>query len=46
MILTRLALISCEQRAQTQMIAQQDGYIELASVPGFQRQYAEATYLD
>lgn len=42
----RLALISREQRARAEQIAQRDGYIELASVPGFQRQYVEATYLE
>lgn len=42
----RLALISRDQRRRAQEIAQRDSYIELASVPGFQRKYAEATYLD
>ncbi|MBI5303904.1 MAG: DUF4445 domain-containing protein [Chloroflexi bacterium] len=42
----RLALISREQRALAKQIAQRDAYIELASVPGFQRKYAEATYLE
>jgi uncharacterized 2Fe-2S/4Fe-4S cluster protein (DUF4445 family) len=41
----RLALISRSQRAKAQQIAQQDGYIELATVPDFQRKFAEATYL-
>jgi uncharacterized 2Fe-2S/4Fe-4S cluster protein (DUF4445 family) len=41
----RLALISRSQRAKAQQIAQQDGYIELATVPNFQRKFAEATYL-
>jgi uncharacterized 2Fe-2S/4Fe-4S cluster protein (DUF4445 family) len=41
----RLALISQSQRARAQQIAQQDGYIELAAVPNFNRKFAEATYL-
>jgi uncharacterized 2Fe-2S/4Fe-4S cluster protein (DUF4445 family) len=41
----RLALISQSQRAKAERIAQQDGYIELASVPNFNRKFAEATYL-
>jgi uncharacterized 2Fe-2S/4Fe-4S cluster protein (DUF4445 family) len=41
----RLALISQSQRAEADKIAQQDGYIELASVPNFNRKFAEATYL-
>ncbi|MCX6080205.1 MAG: ASKHA domain-containing protein [Chloroflexi bacterium] len=41
----RLALISTSQRAEAKRIAELDGYIELASVPGFQRKFAEATYL-
>jgi uncharacterized 2Fe-2S/4Fe-4S cluster protein (DUF4445 family) len=41
----RLALISQSQRAQAEQIAQQDGYIELAAVPNFNRKFAEATYL-
>jgi len=41
----RLALISQSQRAKAEQIAQQDGYIELASVPNFNRKFAEATYL-
>ncbi len=41
----RLALISISQRAEAKHIAELDGYIELASVPGFQRKFAEATYL-
>lgn len=41
----RLALISLHQRAAAQQIAQQDGYIELAAVPNFNRKFAEATYL-
>ena len=41
----RLALISQSQRAAAQKIAQQDGYIELAGVPNFNRKFAEATYL-
>ncbi|MEW5873183.1 MAG: ASKHA domain-containing protein [Chloroflexota bacterium] len=41
----RLALISTAQRAKAAEIARRDGYIELASVPNFQRKFAEATYL-
>ena len=41
----RLALISQSQRAVAQKIAQQDGYIELAALPNFNRKFAEATYL-
>jgi uncharacterized 2Fe-2S/4Fe-4S cluster protein (DUF4445 family) len=41
----RLALISLEQRAHAKTIAERDGYIELASVPGFQRKFAQATFL-
>lgn len=41
----RLALISTSQRAKAAEIALRDGYIELASVPNFQRKFAEATYL-
>lgn len=41
----RMAIISMSQRAEAQRIANLDGYIELASFPGFQRKFAEATYL-
>jgi uncharacterized 2Fe-2S/4Fe-4S cluster protein (DUF4445 family) len=41
----RLALISQSQRTRAREIAQQDGYIELAAVPNFNRKFAEATYL-
>ncbi len=41
----RLALVSLSQRAQAAAIAARDGYIELASIPNFQRKFAEATYL-
>jgi len=41
----RLALISQSQRAEAEKIARQDGYIELAKVPNFNRKFAEATYL-
>lgn len=41
----RLALVSLSQRAKAAEIAARDGYIELASVPNFQRKFAEATYL-
>jgi len=41
----RLALISTTQRLKTADIARRTGYIELATVPNFQRKFAEATYL-
>jgi len=41
----RLALISTTQRLKTVEIARGTGYIELATVPNFQRKFAEATYL-
>jgi uncharacterized 2Fe-2S/4Fe-4S cluster protein (DUF4445 family) len=41
----RLALISLSQRAAAIQIAQRDNYIELASVPGFNRKFAMATFL-
>jgi uncharacterized 2Fe-2S/4Fe-4S cluster protein (DUF4445 family) len=41
----RLALISKTEREKAGQIAQQDGYIELAKVPNFNRKFAEATYL-
>ncbi|MEW6400629.1 MAG: ASKHA domain-containing protein [Chloroflexota bacterium] len=41
----RLALISQSQRAKARQIAEQDGYIELAALPNFNRKFAEATYL-
>ncbi|MBI5952839.1 MAG: DUF4445 domain-containing protein [Chloroflexi bacterium] len=41
----RLALISQSQRAEAEKIAKQDGYIELATMPNFNRKFAEATYL-
>ncbi|MBI5965817.1 MAG: DUF4445 domain-containing protein [Chloroflexi bacterium] len=41
----RLALISQSQRTKANQIAEQDGYIELAAVPNFNRKFAEATYL-
>ena len=41
----RLALISQSQRKQAERISEQDGYIELAAVPNFNRKFAEATYL-
>ena len=40
----RLALISASQRAEAKRIAEIDHYIELASVPGFNRKFAEATF--
>lgn len=41
----RLALISKSERAKATEIAKQDGYIELAKMPGFNRKFAKATYL-
>jgi uncharacterized 2Fe-2S/4Fe-4S cluster protein (DUF4445 family) len=41
----RLTLISLSQRAKAAEIAARDGYIELASLPKFQRKFAEAAYL-
>ena len=41
----RLALISKSEREKAEQIARQDGYIELAKVPNFNRKFAEATYL-
>jgi uncharacterized 2Fe-2S/4Fe-4S cluster protein (DUF4445 family) len=41
----RLALISKSEREKAKQIAEQDGYIELARVPNFNRKFAEATYL-
>lgn len=41
----RLALISKSEREKAKQIAVQDGYIELAKVPNFNRKFAEATYL-
>jgi uncharacterized 2Fe-2S/4Fe-4S cluster protein (DUF4445 family) len=41
----RLALISQSQRAEAEKIAKQDDYIELATLPNFNRKFAEATYL-
>jgi uncharacterized 2Fe-2S/4Fe-4S cluster protein (DUF4445 family) len=41
----RLALISISQRLKAAEIARSVGYIELASVPNFQRKFAKATYL-
>jgi uncharacterized 2Fe-2S/4Fe-4S cluster protein (DUF4445 family) len=41
----RLALISQTEREKANQIARQDGYIELAKVPNFNRKFAEATYL-
>jgi uncharacterized 2Fe-2S/4Fe-4S cluster protein (DUF4445 family) len=42
----RLALISRSQRRLAQELARQVGYVELASLPGFQRKFAQATYLE
>jgi uncharacterized 2Fe-2S/4Fe-4S cluster protein (DUF4445 family) len=41
----RLALISKTEREKARKIAKLDGYIELAKVPGFNRKFAEATFL-
>jgi uncharacterized 2Fe-2S/4Fe-4S cluster protein (DUF4445 family) len=41
----RLALISQSERLKAQQIAEQDGYIELAKMPDFNRKFAQATYL-
>jgi uncharacterized 2Fe-2S/4Fe-4S cluster protein (DUF4445 family) len=41
----RLALISQTEREEAQMIAEKDGYLELAKMPNFNRNYAKATYL-
>lgn len=41
----RLALISQAERLKARQIAERDGYIELAKMPGFNRKFAEATYL-
>jgi uncharacterized 2Fe-2S/4Fe-4S cluster protein (DUF4445 family) len=41
----RLALISKTEREKAKEIAKLDGYIELAKIPGFNRRFAEATYL-
>ncbi len=41
----RMALISKAEREKAERIAQQDGYIELAKVPDFNRKFAKATYL-
>jgi uncharacterized 2Fe-2S/4Fe-4S cluster protein (DUF4445 family) len=39
----RLALISRSRRLKAQQIAVQDGYIELAGIPDFNRKFAEAS---
>jgi len=41
----RLALISKSERDKAREIARQDGYIELARIPDFNRKFAEATYI-
>ena len=41
----RLALISTSMRAEAVKLAERVGYIELASMPNFNRKFAEATYL-
>ena len=41
----RLALISKTERAKATEIAELDGYIELAKMPGFNVKFAKATYL-
>jgi uncharacterized 2Fe-2S/4Fe-4S cluster protein (DUF4445 family) len=39
----RLALISSSQRSKAQQIALNDGYIELGSIPDFNRRFADAS---
>ena len=41
----KLALISCAQRSAAADLARRTGYVELATVPGFARAFATATYL-
>jgi len=41
----KLALISLEQRARARAIASRVRYIELASSPGFQRAFVQASHL-
>ena len=41
----RLALISCSQRTQARQIAERDGYIELATIPDFNRRFAEVSFM-
>ena len=41
----RLALISKTEREKAELVARRDGYIELASVPDFNRKFAQATFL-
>jgi uncharacterized 2Fe-2S/4Fe-4S cluster protein (DUF4445 family) len=41
-----MALISRTQRLQAQQIAARDGYIELATIPDFNRKFAEASSFD
>jgi uncharacterized 2Fe-2S/4Fe-4S cluster protein (DUF4445 family) len=41
----RLALISRSQRQRAQQIASRNGYLELASIPDFNRKFADASYL-
>ncbi len=41
----RMALLSNQKRVEAQRLAEQVGYIELASVPGFQEKFTKATYL-
>ncbi|MCK4221236.1 MAG: DUF4445 domain-containing protein, partial [Dehalococcoidia bacterium] len=38
----RLALISCSKRAESQAVARDAGYIELATVPNFMQIFTEA----
>ncbi len=42
----RLALISQIEREKAKKLAERDGYIELAKIPGFNRKFATATYLE
>ena len=39
----RLALISCSRRSKARQIALRDGYIELGSIPDFNRKFADAS---
>jgi uncharacterized 2Fe-2S/4Fe-4S cluster protein (DUF4445 family) len=42
----KLALISCQKRAEAQELAGRVGYIELAAVPDFTKVFARSMYLD
>jgi len=41
----KLALISLTKRAETQIVASQVKYVELASTPGFDQTFIQASYL-